>query len=727
MVVRVAFPIAVPGLYDYRLPERFIADVFPGTPVKVDLRTRKIWGVAIAVLENSPYPNLKEVEDIRTDKWSDESRSLIKLYEWIAAYYQCDLGKVFKPLVRKNFTEVGAKTVKAYRVSGATPETLTEKQRTALEALRTATEELSRAEIKRRFSISDHMVTRLTKLGALSEREKVLLREADELGGRVQDYSAMLSEEQLVAVEAVSSSLGCGGKPFLLHGITGSGKTFVYIELVKRAMARGMGVIVLVPEISLTPQTIHRFRSAIGDGIAVIHSRMSTGERRDSLAELVSGKKTVVIGVRSAILAPLENVGLIIVDEEHDGSYKQDDPEPRYHARDVAVMRGKFQNAAVVLGSATPALESYSNVLSGKYELLKLQKRHGTAILPHVEIVDMNLEHKENNWTFLSRYLEQRMHDVLEEGRQIILLLNRRGFSVSLVCKECGHVYTCPNCSVSLVYHRIDSSLQCHLCNHHEPAPTLCMKCRGEQIKYRGTGIQKAEEFLQTKFPNARMLRMDQDSTRRKGAHINILSAFGNGDADILLGTQMVAKGLDFPGVRLVGVLQADIGLHFPDFRASERTFQLLTQVAGRAGRSDASGEVVIQTYVPNEQGIMCARTHDFGTFYSQEIGSREFLRYPPYAKLTRIVVTGEAEAGVRGFIEKAAHLIENMKEEGIEVLGPVPAVLAKVNRSYRYGMILKSASAGVLQRVVYRLRHSLGRPPKDIRLVVDVDPLSML
>ncbi len=253
------------------------------------------------------------------------------------------------------------------------------------------------------------------------------------------------------------------------------------------------------------------------------------------------------------------------------------------------------------------------------------------------------------------------------------------------------------------------------------------MKCRGEQIKYRGTGIQKAEEFLLSKFPNARMLRMDQDSTRRKGAHVHILTAFGNGEADILLGTQMVAKGLDFPGVRLVGVLQADIGLHFPDFRASERTFQLLTQVAGRAGRSDESGEVVIQTYVPHEQGIVCARTHDYGSFYEHEIGGREFLRYPPFSKLTRVVVSGEGEAAVREFIERAAGLIQKMNEDGVEVLGPVPAVLAKVNRSYRYGMILKSASAGVLQRVVYRLRHSLGRPPKDLRLVVDVDPLSML
>jgi primosomal protein N' (replication factor Y) len=402
--------------------------------------------------------------------------------------------------------------------------------------------------------------------------------------------------------------------------------------------------------------------------------------------------------------------------------------DPRYHARDVAVMRGHLQKALVVLGSATPSFESYSNALSGKYQLVPLTRRFGAAALPRVEVVDMASEHGENNWTFLSRYLHRRISEVIIDKRQIILLLNRRGFSTVLVCKDCGHTYVCPQCSVNLTYHKSDHTLKCHQCGMVEPAPQMCLKCHGDHIKYKGTGIQKAEEFLTAEFPQARILRMDQDTTRGRGAHIRILEKFTNREADILLGTQMVAKGLNFPGVALVGVLQADIGLHFPDFRASEKTFQLLAQVAGRAGREDNSGEVVIQTYVPDDGGIIAAKDHDFAGFYFKEIAARESLGYPPFGKLIRIVVQGELEAVVRSFIELIAKRISSgAAPGGITVLGPSPAVFSRIKNNYRYCMLLKSKSMKALQDCVNAMRKNMDKPPKGIRTVIDVDPVNML
>jgi primosomal protein N' (replication factor Y) len=727
MIARVAFPIAVPGLYDYAVPAAMSPLIAPGVPVKVALRSRELWGVVVEIAQTSRFENLKKLLDIRESHWSDADRSLIELYRWIASYYQCDIGKVFKPLVRKGAVETQAKTIQVYTVTGLRPGKLTPRQRQTLDALEGVRGELTREELAQRYGASSRIVKALADKGALAASTRRIMRPAAELRQERAAYGIALTDEQRDAAEQIGAAIGQAGKPFLIHGITGSGKTHVYIELTKRALAAGYAVIILVPEISLTPQTIARFRDALGEVIAVIHSRMSEGERRDSLDELVAGRKRAVIGVRSAILAPIERVGLIIVDEEHDGSYKQEEPDPRYHARDVAVMRGRFQRAAVVLGSATPSLESYCNARTGKYHLIRLTQRFGNARLPAVEIVDMNREHQANNWTFLSRYLHERMLTALEDKRQIILLLNRRGFSARLLCKTCGHVHMCRNCSVHLVYHRSDTALKCHQCGWEEPAPSVCPQCRGEQIRYKGTGIQKAHEFLSETFGSARILRMDQDSTRRKGAHVTILDSFARGEADILLGTQMVAKGLNFPGVSLVGVLQADIGLHMPDFRASERTFQLLTQVAGRAGRSDSRGEVVIQTYNPEEPGIICARTHDYGSFYEHETRARRELRYPPFGKLMRIVAQGSDETAVADLMGRVARIVASSGGDRIQRLGPAPAALTRIRNEYRHAMVLKAASPRALAEAAAAVRRACGRPPRDCRLIVDVDPLSML
>jgi primosomal protein N' (replication factor Y) len=732
-VAAVVFPVAIPGVYDYEIPDRLVGRVTPGQPVLVEVKKSRVWGVAVEVKSESAVAGkvkLKEIIDIREGHWADSNRSLLKLYEWLARYYQCPVGRVFRPVAGKAVINKKAKTVTVYRYAGinAACDVNADRQRAALEQIKNFPGQLSAAQLKSKFGISASTLSTLCKKGCLSKEMATLSRSGDAGCLFVNDEKITLSAGQLACVERVAASVAAPDKPFLLYGITGSGKTHVYTELAKRVLAAGRGVIILVPEISLTPQTISRFRAAIGDAVAVIHSRMSDGERRDSLQEIVAGRRRALIGVRSALLCPMDDVGLIVVDEEHDGSYKQSDADPRYNARDAAVMRGRLQGAAVVLGSATPGLESYYNALTGKYHLLTLSERHGAARLPAVKVVDMTIERKEKNWTAMSRYLAARMEEELSLRRQAILLLNRRGFSASLLCKECGYSHACPNCSVNLRYHKADTVLKCHLCGHEEPAVSNCPKCGGSNIKYKGTGIQKAEEMLRERFPTARLLRMDHDTTRRKGSHAALLDAFARGEADILLGTQMVAKGLNFPNVTLVGVLHADTGLHFPDFRASERTFQLLTQVAGRAGRAELPGEVVIQTYCPGDSAIRFAAEHDYISFYEHEIKHRRELAYPPFGKIARVVAEGPDETAVAAFLKKAARVTICSGGAALKVLGPTVAVLARVDNVYRYSMIVKSMSPGPLGDALVAVRKlASAELPSNCRCVVDVDPQNML
>jgi len=726
--VTVAFPIAVQGMYDYRLPERFRGSVVPGTPVKVTLRSRSLWGVAVALKSRSDYPNLKEVQEIKTDRWTDSGSTLLKLYEWVASYYQCDIGRVFKPLMRKGLMKSRAKTVFAYSVKNdADFSPLNTRQMAYIEQLRSAGS-VSVDEAQKQFGLSRGVLTTLWKKGVVEKNERTILREAAELGFNGEKENVTLSGEQREAVDYLLKEAERPARPALLYGITGSGKTHVYIELAARMLQQGKGVIILVPEIALTPQTIQRFKAALGPVITVIHSNMSDGERRDSLQELVSGAKRMVIGVRSAVLAPMDNLGCVIVDEEHDGSYKQSDMDPRYHARDVAVMRGYFQKALVVLGSATPSFESYTNACNGKYDLIRLTQRFGEAVLPRVEVVDMREEQKANNWKPVSRKLLHAIRSTIENDRQIILLLNRRGFSTVLLCQECSYTAECPHCSVSMRYHRADSLLKCHICGYEQQAPNICPKCGGSKIKYQGTGIQKIEQYLHEVLPEVGIIRMDQDSTRKKGAHADFLHRFAQREADILLGTQMVAKGLNFPGVALVGVIGADTGLHLPDFRAAERTFQLLTQVAGRAGRADSSGEVIIQTYNPDEDAIRFAAQHDYLAFYDHENRQREGLGYPPFGRLARIVVEGKSEHAVQQYIYRIAGIIKHTHVyASIKMLGPSPAALERIAGESRYAILLKTADARILGSVLGEIRGSAGKRTADLQCQIDVDPVNML
>jgi primosomal protein N' (replication factor Y) len=532
---------------------------------------------------------------------------------------------------------------------------------------------------------------------------------------------------QQTAIDHITNSLN--QKTFqvhMLHGVTGSGKTLVYIQAVAHALQQGLGAIVLVPEITLTPQTVSRFRAHFGDQIAVLHSALSDGERYDAWRELREGKRPVVIGARSAIFAPVQNLGLIIIDEEHDGSYKQSDPAPRYNARDVAIMRAKLQNLTVVLGSATPSLESYHNAKTQKFNLITLPKRIDNRPMPIVTLVDMR---KEGGGLF-SKPLREKMHERINRSEGIILLQNRRGYAPTVQCTGCGSSIECPHCQVTLTYHAAQKQMLCHYCGYSQKMPETCPSCHSRQLQMLGVGTQRVEETIEQQFPGARILRMDVDSTQRKGAHDRILQSFSKGEANILLGTQMVAKGLDFPGVTLVGVISADTGIHLPDFRASERTFQLLTQVSGRAGRGNLPGEVVVQTYMPDGEAVVCAQTHDFLEFAQREMDTRKVLRYPPFGRMILLLFKGYNEHEVAQTAGICAGALRAETPPDVEIMGPVQAPLSRIQKTYRWQVVARSESHSHLNAVARKVRQQF-TPNKNrgrgITVSIDVDPISML
>jgi len=521
---------------------------------------------------------------------------------------------------------------------------------------------------------------------------------------------------------------------FLLHGVTGSGKTEIYLQALAHALEQGKGAIVLVPEISLTPQTVERFKARFSSGklqtlVAVLHSHLSAGERHDEWHKIRQGRARIVIGARSAIFAPVEPLGLIIVDEEHETSYKQEEA-PRYHARDVAIMRGQMENAVVVLGSATPSMESFYNCKKGKFTLLELPERVDDQKMPRVRVVDMRQAmFKEKGPPLFSPQLKEAITQRLERGEQTILFLNRRGYSTSLLCPKCGYVANCPNCSVSLTYHRIDQRLACHICGHNEKVPLVCPepKCKNPAIRFAGTGTQKVEEVLAKLFPKARVKRMDADTMKRKDDYRHVLGDFRAGKIDILVGTQMIAKGLHFPNVTLVGIIYADSALHQPDFRAGERTFQLLTQVAGRAGRGDVEGEVFVQAFTPFHPAIQYARRHDFVGFYEQEIEFREQLKYPPVSRVALLTLKGRNEEKVKF---SAEHLKRELEKKltalkDLVIAGPAPAPLLRAENFYRYQIMLRTRAMSALSRELAIIVQSLTLPD-DVTLAVDIDPVSL-
>ena len=540
--------------------------------------------------------------------------------------------------------------------------------------------------------------------------------------------------DQPQAIERLSEGLRAGKRFQTLMGVTGSGKTEVYLQAIAYALGQGKGAIVLVPEISLTPQTVERFKARFSQGpqqtlVAVLHSHLSAGERHDEWHKIRQGRARIVIGARSAVFAPVEPLGLVIVDEEHEHSYKQEEA-PRYNARDLAVVRGQQEGAAVVLGSATPCMESYHNVQRKKYGLLSLTERVDNIQMPIVRVIDMrSAARKEKGVGIFSLQLREAILQRLEKNEQVMLFLNRRGWSSSLQCPECGFVAECPNCSVSLTYHRAAQQLMCHICGHIETAPKKCpeTKCGNVAIRFSGLGTEKVEAALEKGFPSARVKRMDSDTLKRKEDYRRILGDFRTGKIDILVGTQMIAKGLHFPNVTLVGIIHADLSLHIPDFRAGERTFQLLTQVAGRAGRGEVEGEVYVQSFTPFHPAIQYARRHDYVGFYEQEIEFRQQLNYPPVGRVALLTLRGRSEDRVK-FV--ADHLRREMdtvaKELGeVVVAGPAPAPLLRAENFYRYQIMLRTSRMPQLSRKLSALRETF-QIPEDLRLVIDIDPMSL-
>jgi primosomal protein N' (replication factor Y) len=579
------------------------------------------------------------------------------------------------------------------------------------------------------LKISRTNVKSLIDKQLLSEEKVEIYRNPYDDGSIVQTTDLELTDEQQSAIIPIKEKIANNEhEVFLLHGVTGSGKTEIYLQAIQDVIKKGEEAIVLVPEISLTPQMVNRFKGRFGSKVAVLHSALSTGENYDEWRRIHRKEVQVVVGARSAIFAPFENIGIIIIDEEHETTYKQED-QPRYHARDVAIQRGKNHNCPVVLGSATPTLESFARAQKGVYQLATLKKRTNDQEMPEVEIVDMRQELHAGNRTMFSRVLKEKIEDRIQKKEQIVLLLNRRGHSTFVMCRDCGHVKECPHCDIALTYHKNNHRLKCHYCSREEEMPMNCPECNSDLIRYFGTGTQRVEEALTSLIPEARVIRMDVDTTRRKGAHERLLNQFSNQEADILLGTQMIAKGLDFPNVTLVGVLSADSMLHLPDFRSSEKTFQLLTQVSGRAGRHELSGEVVIQTYTPDHYSIELASVYDFEEFYKQEMNMRRAFRYPPYVFLTLITVSHENQVKVIQVTQRIVQLLLQHVQEDTVVLGPTPSPLTRIKDRYRYQSMIKYRHEPRLRELINKITDQFAEEIRkdNLQIFVDMQPYQLM
>ena len=748
MIARVTLDLAVRREFDYLIPNELEQNVCDGTRVKVPFGSREILGVVTAVLSESPHSNLREIIKIVGGQ-ALVTPPILKLVRWIAEYYCCApeiaMKAVLPDAVRKE--EEGWRErlyVRALPQHGELPK-LTKRQED-LWAIIEEWRELPLQEFLRLAGTTSGTIRKLEDKGLVSIAPQISERDPYAKEHILPTNPLKLNDQQLVALNNIVKSIDFLNSPenstdknkgnhvFLLHGVTGSGKTEVYLQAIAHALEQGKGAIVLVPEISLTPQTVERFKARFSHGplqtlVAVLHSHLSSGERHDEWHKIRQGRARIVIGARSAVFAPVDPLGLVIVDEEHEHSYKQEEA-PRYNARDLAVVRGQQEGAVVVLGSATPCMESYYNVQRKKYFLLSLTERADEKNMPIVRIVDMrNASSKGKGISIFSPQLHEAILQRLEKKEQVMLFLNRRGWSSSLQCPECGFVAECPNCSVSLTYHRSAQKLMCHICGHIDSAPSKCpeQNCGNASIRYSGLGTEKVEAALDKNFPSARVKRMDSDTLKRKEDYRRILGDFRSGKIDILVGTQMIAKGLHFPNVTLVGIIHADLCLHIPDFRAGERTFQLLTQVAGRAGRGDVEGEVYVQSFTPFHPAIQYARRHDYIGFYDQEIEFRQELRYPPVGRVALLTRRGRSEDRVRFF---ADHLRKEMDLLAIQlgdivIAGPAPAPLLRAENFYRYQIMIRTPRMPQLSRQLSTKFDSL-KIPEDLRLIIDIDPVSL-
>ncbi|MFS0590677.1 primosomal protein N' [Cytobacillus horneckiae] len=584
-------------------------------------------------------------------------------------------------------------------------------------------------DLAKELNISSAVIKELVKKGVLIEDEMEIYRDPFENRQFERTEALLLTAEQENAIAPILQSIeDIRNEVFLLYGVTGSGKTEIYLQSIQKVINAGKEAIVLVPEISLTPQMVKRFKGRFGNEVAVMHSGLSAGEKYDEWRKIQRKEVSVVVGARSAIFAPFENLGIIIIDEEHETSYKQEE-NPKYHARDVAIKRAEGSNCPVILGSATPSLESFARAKKRVYHLLSLPKRMNNQALPAVEIIDMREELRGGNRSMFSVVLLEKLKERIEKKEQTVLFLNKRGHSSFVMCRDCGYVAGCPNCDISLTYHRYNQQMKCHYCGYEESVPAICRECGSEHIRYFGTGTQKVEEELHKVLPEARVIRMDIDTTSRKGSHEKLLDQFQEGHADILLGTQMIAKGLDFPNITLVGVLSADTMLHLPDFRSSEKTFQLLTQVSGRAGRHELPGEVIIQTYSPEHYSIGLSALQDFDRFYEQEMMIRKVHKYPPFYYIALVTVSHEQLMKSVSVTEKITSYVQSKLSKDAIVLGPVASPIPRINNRYRYQCLIKYKREPGLQSSLKIIldQYQQEIASNGLQIAVDVNPYILM
>lgn len=754
-LIQVAIPVPLFATFTYKVESDSSANpIVVGSRVVVPFRNKREIGICTQVDADPPKKGKLKAIISAPDAEPVISAPMIDLCKWISEYYIVPLGLVLRSVLPAALTGAAQptpsrKTQRIVEIRGDLPSLLQREkafarapqQRALFELLESLGGKSTVSHLLEQLQVSESVLKGLEKRALISITSEEVERDPFASRSRKPPAKHAPTPEQQAAILAISSANP--GDVFLLHGITGSGKTLVYIELLKRIVEeRGQTGIVLVPEISLTPQTVDRFRAVFGDSIAVLHSALSDGERYDAWLALKRGEKRIAVGARSAIFAPLNNLGAIIVDEEHESSYKQGEA-PRYHAREVAIVRARNEGAVVVLGSATPSLETWVNAEAGKYKLLSLPQRVGGGQLPKVEVVNLRLKKKTdarepvtqqqlNYSNVISDPLDSALAERMRRGEQSILLLNRRGFSAFMQCNECGHVSTCPNCSITLTLHRAPERLICHYCQHSEDPSRVCPECGGETLKQRGLGTQQVERLVCDRFPSARIARMDVDTTTGKWAHTQILDRVGAGEVDILLGTQMIAKGLDFPNVTLVGVVDADVGINLPDFRSSERCFQLLSQVAGRAGRGPKGGEVLIQTRVPGHHAVRCAVAHDYEAFVAEEMEGRRDPVYPPNVRIANIVFSGTTELGTARLAASGdawiRRLLKARETTGITVIGPAPCPVERIKTRWRWHVLLKSDHPAEMTRVLRYFLERFDVPANGgLRVTVDRDPVSLM
>ncbi len=735
-IAAVVLDNAIDKCLDYKIPEILYGKAYPGARVKIPVGSSMRMGTIVELKARSEFPNLKAIIEVLSDK-PYLSPDLLKLASWMAQYYCCPLHKVMKALlpatIRKNVQAKAQLWVKPL-IAGATLIALCKELRTryparaqVLELLLQNPKGMLLTELMEKGSLTRSPIDTLIKQKILAAQ----MMEIERCPLSDQEYfptkPKTLNDEQQKTLQEIRADLQSAKfQTRLIYGITGSGKTEVYLQAIEAALQLSKGVIFLVPEIALTAQTIDRLKGRFKEKIAILHHRLSDGERRDMWHQIHAGHAPIVVGARSAIFSPVPNLGLILVDEEHEGSYKQTDEAPNYHARDIAVMRGKLCGCTVVLGSATPSLESYHNATTGKYALSILQKRADHATLPKIQIVDMRPEfERHRGYTLFSEQLIEAIKKRLERGEQTLLFLNRRGYHTAKMCMKCNHILQCPHCDVRLTFHRGENLLACHLCDHLlSPPPRQCPNCGAEEdFRFKGAGTEMVERALKAILPEVRTLRADADTTRHKGSHEILFKQFKAGKADVLIGTQMIAKGLHFPAVTLVGVLNTDGHLQIPDFRASESAFQLLTQVAGRSGRAALPGEVIIQTQLPEHPVIHLAEQQNFERFFELEIEARKFFEYPPFTHLIKLTCTGEKELETKTYAEKLRKELLATLPASYTLLPVVPCGHTRIKGRFRFQFLIKGTKLTTLQTQLAAIQAR--SHPGDIRLFIDVDPLS--